>query len=156
MTVIENMMDNFASYYGELKRDKAYLAWVEDLKQKWENLQKDVFDVYTSEELYEEVQKYNEKNRNVVLLTVMLEAKESLEVVKSEGKKIINAMLDEKIEEATKYIKEAIGGMTSGATMWVYTETDIQLHKARRYMSIANFLEDQLASMEDKKEDKED
>lgn len=47
----------------------------------------------------------------------MLEAKESLEVVKSEGKKIINAMLDEKIEEATKYIKEAIGGMTSGATM---------------------------------------
>lgn len=34
MTVIENMMDNFASYYGELKRDKAYLAWVEDLKQK--------------------------------------------------------------------------------------------------------------------------
>lgn len=153
MTVIENMMDNFASYYAELKRDKDYLSWSENLKEKAENLQKDVIDIYISDTLYRENQEYNEKNRSVAVLQVMLEAKESLETVKAEGKKIIEAMLDEKIEEATKYIKEMIGGMTSGATMWVYTETDIKLHQSRRYLSVANFIEDQLASMEDKKED---
>lgn len=77
-----------------------------------------------------ENQYYNEKNKAVEVLWVLLEAKEDFEKIDLPWVKYMITELDERIKDHTNMIETSIGWLQTWLTMAVYTESDLDLQKA--------------------------
>lgn len=146
----------FIAEYAQLMSDKDYVEAMENCTKEAVSRRKSVFAKYTSMEggHIVENQMYNEKNAAVEVLSILLETKDRLSKIKSVGIHYLIEEMDERIEGHTKMVETKIGGLSSGITMSVYTETDIILRGAEALDDIASFYEKAYESC--KKEEKSD
>lgn len=119
----------FISEYSQLIQDKEYKELMERYKKEMMKLRKQVFLDYTSGRLKEN-QLYNEKNKAVEVLWVLLEAKDDFEKIQLPWVKYMITELDDRIQDHTNMIETSIGWLQTWLTMSVYTESDLDLQKA--------------------------
>jgi len=120
----------FISEYSQLVSNKKYKEVIDTLTNRMETIRKKVFLDYTSEPRYVEPQVYNEKNKAVSILSLLLEVKEMFENINLPWCKYMLDELNDRIEWHTKMIETQIGWLQTGLTMAVYTESDLQLQEA--------------------------
>lgn len=122
----------FIAEYAQLIQDPIYIEIIEKLKKQESDRRKTVFAKYTSIEWGHliENQAYNEKNKAVEVLSILLEAKEEFEKIKLTGIKYVLEEIEDRIKGHQEMIENSIGWLNSWLTMSVYTETDIILQWA--------------------------
>lgn len=128
---------SFVAEVSSMMRTKEYKEFIETLQRKETEIREEVFSKYFSPKPFIENQIYNEKNATIELMKAILEAKDMAESL-SAGKYLIE-YADESLENGTKQIKEGMGGLNSGLTMGVYTETDLQIRVADSYKLAREF-----------------
>jgi len=143
---------SFVAEVSAMMRTKEYKEFIETLTKKEAEIRDAVFAKYFAPTPFVENQIYNEKNATVELMKAIIEAKDLAECL-SAGKYLIE-YADESLENGTKNIKDGMGGLNSGLTMGVYTETDLQIRVADSYKLAREFFDIELEKC--KKDSKDD
>lgn len=149
---MEIQKEEFIAEVSAMMRSKEYKEFIETLEKKETEIREAVFAKYFAPTPFVENQIYNEKNATVELMKAIIEAKDLAESL-SAGKYLI-AYADESLENGTKQIKEAMGWLNSGLTMWVYTETDLQIRVADSYKLAREYYDKEMEKF--KKDAKDD
>lgn len=129
----------------------AYKEFVESLQKKATIIKEQCFATYFGQELVTENQIYNEKTATAEKIKAYIEIKDMASGLVAG--KYLAEFLDELIESGENLIKDAIGGLNSGLTMSVYTETDIMLQKAGAYFQASKFYDEEIEKLKKWKKD---
>lgn len=130
---------------SSMLRTKEYKDFIDTLTQKEKQLRETVFANYFKENFNVENQIYNEKNATVEMMKAIIEIKDMAQNI-SAGKYLVE-YCDKALDMGTKQIKEAMGGINSGLTMGVYTESDLMIKVSDTYKYAIWFYEDKIESL---------
>lgn len=126
---MEIIKEQFIPEVSQLLSSRDYQEIIKEFKEKVEKMRDSVYVQYLTldDSHFQENQLYNEKNATVQKIKIMIYVREKFDSLNLEGKKYIIDEIDKTLELANTNIKKNIGGLNTGLTMSVYTETDLDL-----------------------------
>jgi hypothetical protein len=144
----------FISEVNQLIMSQGYKDLIKKLKDEEQKRRDEVFSLYVNDVDYTENQVYNEKNSTVEKIRIALYVREEFEKLNLSGAKYLIDEISETLDLAKKNITETVGGLNTGLTMSVYTETDIKLIGANTLKDLHEWYDKKIEELG--KEDKND
>lgn len=126
---MEIIKEQFIPEVSQLISSRDYQEIIKEFKEKVEKMRDSVYVQYLTldDSHFQENQLYNEKNATVQKIKIMIYVRDKFDSIGFEGKKYIINEIDKTLELASTNLKKNIGGLNTGLTMSVYTETDLDL-----------------------------
>ena len=117
----------FVSEVNQLIMSQGYKDFIQKLKDDESKRRDEVFAEYVSESNNTENQIYNEKNSTVEKIRIAVYVKDELEKLNLVGTRYLIDEITATLEIAKDNITKTVGGLNTGLTMSVYTESDLKL-----------------------------
>ncbi len=117
----------FVSEVNQLIMSQGYKDFIQKLKDDESKRRDEVFFDYVQDGNNTENQIYNEKNSTVEKIRIAVYVKDELEKLNLVGTRYLIDEITATLEIAKDNITKTVGGLNTGLTMSVYTESDLKL-----------------------------